>query len=80
MLINQRRQARRADERAKVALQLSTVSEREITKAIQMLAEIQEALGIRRHDPELSAMQQPMSVRRVAESIIEAEEHLDMET
>jgi uncharacterized membrane protein len=77
VLISQNRQALQADRRAKVDLQVDVIAEQEITKIVQMLAELQEHLGVRHHDPELTAMRRPTHISQVADAIDEAEKQID---
>ena len=57
VLINQNRQALLSDKRAKVDMQINLISEREITKLIEMTMQVQKALGIApHHDAELKEM------------------------
>ena len=57
VLINQNRQALLSDKRAKVDMQINLISEREITKLIEMTMQVQKTLGIApHHDAELKEM------------------------
>ena len=80
VLISQNRQALQADRRAKVDLQVNLIAEQEVTKVMQMVAEIHDHLGIRHaRDPELYEMQQPTRVTRLMDAIDAAEQQLDPE-
>ena len=64
VLINQNRQARLADKRAKVDMQVNLIAEREITKLIEMTTQVQQALGIApHHDAEVNAMKTTTDVK-----------------
>jgi len=74
VLISQNRQSLRADRRAKVDLEVNVIAEREVTKIIEMVAEIHQHLGIKdRHDHELKAMLEPTYVSELADEVEEAE-------
>jgi uncharacterized membrane protein len=78
VLISQNRQAFQADRRAKVTLQIDALAEQEATKLIQMVAEIQEHLGIRhRDDPEMQALKSRTHIEKLADAIDQAESKHD---
>lgn len=80
VLMSQNRQAVQADRRAKVDLEISMISEQEVTKLMDMLVEIHDALGIEHdHDEELHQMRQPMHAERIADAVDEAVERVDPE-
>jgi uncharacterized membrane protein len=80
VLISQNTQARQTDRRAKVNMQVDVVAEQEITKLLQMVAEIHAVLGIRdAHDAALQSMQQPTKLATVADAIDAAEQRNDAE-
>ena len=74
VLISQNRQALQADRRAKVDLHVNVIAEQEITKVIQMLAEVHEHLGLSaRHDPEVQHMRESTRVEQLADAVETAE-------
>jgi uncharacterized membrane protein len=75
VLISENRQARQADRRANVDLQLNMIAEQEITKLVAMVAEIQAHLGIAtaHQDPLVRQMQEPTHVEDVAHAVQAAE-------
>lgn len=77
VLISQNRQASLADRRAKVDLQVNMIAEQEVTKLIQLVAELSQHLGVKIQDPELRAMERPTDVRRVMDAIDHAEQRTD---
>ena len=77
VLISENRQSEMADRRARVDFEMNLIAEREITKLMEMVMEIQEHLGIQQHDPERHAMVQPTYVSRLAEVMEEIEEDGD---
>jgi len=78
VLISQNREALQADRRAKVDLQLNMIAEQEVTKLIEMVAEIQARLGIGApRDAEARQMQEPTYVEDVADALEAAEARSD---
>jgi uncharacterized membrane protein len=78
VLISQNQQALRADRRAKVDLQVDVIAEREITKLIELVAEVHnEVCGHREHDPDLSQMMRPTALEKLADAVEEAEARHD---
>jgi uncharacterized membrane protein len=74
VLMSQNRQALQADRRAKVDLEISMIAEQEVTKVMDMLVEIHDALGIEHEDDdELHQMRQPMHAETIADAVDEAE-------
>src|SRR6476646_3175631 len=66
VLISQNRQALTADRRAKVDLQVNLIGEQETTKLLQMVAEIQDFLGMTgTDDHEVKQLQRPTHVEHV---------------
>lgn len=69
VLISQNRQALLADKRARVNTQVNLIAEREITKLVAMMADVQEALGIARgDDKELEEMRGKTPVEALADA------------
>lgn len=56
VLLSQNRSSHRDLIRDELQLQVNLISEEEITKSLQLLAEIREQLGIKKEDPELTRM------------------------
>ena len=74
VLISQNREAMQADRRAKLDLQLNMVAEQEVTKLIEMVAQMQAHMGIETaHDPAVQQMQEPTYVEDVADAVESAE-------
>jgi len=75
VLVTQNRQAAAADRRARVDLQVNVIAEREVTRLIQLVAEIHKHLGLPdTADVELRRMEAPTSVADLADAIDEADE------
>lgn len=68
ILMSENRQARLADRRARVNLQVDMISEREITKLMELVVDVHAHLGLRKVDPELEKMQQPTSIENLTEA------------
>jgi uncharacterized membrane protein len=77
VLIAQNRQAQIADKRAKLDLQVNLIAEREVTKLIEMVANLNERLGVDEDDPEARHMQKPTSVRELTRKMDRVESVLD---
>lgn len=76
VLISQNRQARIADLREEVHLQINMISEEEITKVMHILAHIMKALKIETKDPELKEMMQPIDTEEIENRLMaEMESH-----
>lgn len=74
VLITQNQQSRESDRRDQVDLQINTIAEREVTKVLQLLADIHQHLGIERAgDAELSEMQRQTPIQQLAEETEAAE-------
>lgn len=71
VLISQNRQARIADLREEVDLQINMISEEEITKIIHTLAHIMKSLKIESKDPELKEMMQPIDTEEIESRLME---------
>ncbi|MEX1253327.1 MAG: DUF1003 domain-containing protein [Dehalococcoidia bacterium] len=70
VLISQNRQAYQADHRASVDLELNMVAEREITKMMDMIARLQQHLGMpaeKENDTDLREMLEPTAIANLAE-------------
>jgi uncharacterized membrane protein len=78
VLISQNRQAILSDKRAKVDLQVNVIAEREVTKLIEMVARIQDHLGLEEHHDaaEVQNMQEPTHVASLVNELERAEEEL----
>jgi uncharacterized membrane protein len=78
VLISENRQAMVADKRAKLDLQVNLIAEREITKLMEMVAQIQDHLGIGDvPDPEVDEMRKPTHVSDLADVMEEYERRAD---
>jgi uncharacterized membrane protein len=79
VLVTQNRQAAAADRRARVDLQVNVIAEREVTRLIQLVAEIHQALGLPDvADRELRGMKIETKVSELVEAIDEADaRHLE---
>jgi uncharacterized membrane protein len=77
VLISENRQAEVADKRAKLDLQVNLIAEQEITKLIEMVARIEDHLGLAAGDPELKHMQRPTRVGEIVELMEAYEESVD---
>jgi uncharacterized membrane protein len=74
VLISQNRQALHADRRAKVDLEVNVISEREITKLIELVSDIHSHMnGRKEHDPGAQKMMEQTPVSRLADAVDEAE-------
>jgi uncharacterized membrane protein len=74
VLVTQNRQAAAADRRARVDLQVNVIAEREVTRLIQLVAEIHKHLGLPEPpEAELRVMEQPTRVTELADAIDEAD-------
>lgn len=69
VLMSQSREADIADLREEVDFQVNVQAEHEITKALEMLREIQQHLGIQRQDEELSGMTQSLNAEQIEEQV-----------
>ena len=78
VLISQNRQAIQADRRAKVDLQVDLISEREVTKLLDMVSHIRDHLGIHDDDDqELKDMQEATRVEKIVDAMDVAEQNYD---
>ena len=69
ILMSENRQGRLADRRARVNLQVDTIAEREITKLMELVADIHAHLRIRRPvDLELDNMQKATNIEHLSEA------------
>lgn len=68
VLIKQNRMSGRADERAHFDLQVNLLTERELTKALQLLDSIAARLGVAA-DPEIRELEQVTAVDQLADEI-----------
>ncbi len=73
VLISQNRQRRQEKIRAQVEFEVNVRAEREITKILSMLQEIQRELGISKSDPELEKMKETTDLDQLHRSIDENE-------
>jgi uncharacterized membrane protein len=75
ILISENRQARLADRRARVNLQVDMIAEREVTKLMELVIDIHSHLGIKRpDDPELNNMQKETSIKHLTDAAQTVEE------
>ena len=75
ILISQNRMQRLADRRAELDLQISLLTEHELTRAIQVLDEVARRLGVPRPDEhEMREIKQDVQPARVVQAIEQAEE------
>lgn len=75
ILMAENRQARLADRRARVNLQVDMIAEREITKLMELVANIHDHLGIARpKDRELENMQEATDIEHLTEAAQTAED------
>ena len=72
VLISQNRQSRIADIRQRVNFEVDVRAEDEITKILKMLSEIQEHLGIRKKDAELSRMEKKTDIGEIQKKVEQA--------
>ncbi|MDB6024621.1 MAG: hypothetical protein JWM68_844 [Verrucomicrobiales bacterium] len=76
ILISQNRMQAMSERRNDLDLQISLLSEHEITRLITLVKAIAEKLEVQEsHDPELNELEQDVHPERVLERIEEAEEH-----
>jgi uncharacterized membrane protein len=69
ILMSENRQARLADRRARVNLQIDMISEREVTKLMELVVEIHDKLGLKRKpDRELDRMRRPTNIEHLTEA------------
>jgi uncharacterized membrane protein len=70
VLISQNRQALLSDKRAKLDLQVNLIAEQEVTKLLELVAEIHRHLGIEKPDEEeLKRMQQPTQIEDLTDAV-----------
>ncbi|MGH7766751.1 MAG: DUF1003 domain-containing protein [Candidatus Binatia bacterium] len=74
ILMAENRQARLADRRARVDLQVNMIAEREVTKLMELMVDIHNHLGIRKTDRELDSMQEPTNIEHLTEAAQTAED------
>lgn len=78
VLISQNRMAAQADRRADLDLQISLLSEHEVTRLITLVGAIGERLGVAEaHDPDLKALKQDVAPEGVLDKIDEVQQKLD---
>ena len=76
VLITQNRMAALAEQRAELDLQISLLSEHEITRTMHLVLEIGERLGIKGiHAPDLQELRKDVRPERVLDKIEEASSH-----
>jgi uncharacterized membrane protein len=75
VLISQNREAKQADRRARLDLQINMLAEQEVTRLTKMVAEIHEHLGLDdgEDDEELEEMKQPVKVEDLVKAVDIAE-------
>jgi uncharacterized membrane protein len=71
VLMKQNRMSKRADQRNQLNLQVDMLSEREVTKILQMLAAVCEHMGLQQtaHEPEVRQMSQHTAVDLLANEL-----------
>ena len=70
VLISQNKQSIQAEKRAKIDLQINMLAERETTKLIEMLAEVQLHLGIhKKADKEIAALKKITDISKLAANL-----------
>ncbi|MFC7669745.1 DUF1003 domain-containing protein [Hymenobacter humi] len=70
VLISQNRMSAQADKRAELNLQVSLLSEHEITRLVTLVAEMAKKLGIREgHDPEIAELARDVRPEQVLDTI-----------
>jgi uncharacterized membrane protein len=75
ILMSENRQARLGDRRSRVNLQVDMISEREITKLMEVVVDIRDHLGIRRPvDLELDNMQKATNIEHLTEAAEKVED------
>jgi uncharacterized membrane protein len=78
ILVSQNRMQKLADRRAELDVQISLLSEHELTRAIHLLDEVARAMNVRRPpDPELHEIKQDVAPEKVVEEIAKVEEQHD---
>ncbi|HEY4383609.1 MAG TPA: DUF1003 domain-containing protein [Ktedonobacteraceae bacterium] len=76
VLISQNKQAVQADKRAKIDLQVNMMAERETTKILIMLEEMQQQLElVKKSDSEVTRLQKKTNIHHIADALDRAEEH-----
>lgn len=71
VLISQNRQSRIADIRQRVNFEVDVRAEEEVTKVLKMLSDIQEHLGIKKKDAELTRMEKRMDIEKIQKKVEE---------
>jgi len=74
VLISQKRQARIEKINEQVEFEINLRAEKEITKVLEMLQQIQEKLGIESSDPELEKMKESLDTKKLHNEHKKAEE------
>jgi uncharacterized membrane protein len=70
VLISQNRMSAQADKRAELNLQVSLLSEHEITRLVTLVAEMAKKLGVQEgHDPEITELAQDVRPEQVLDTI-----------
>lgn len=73
VLISQNRQRRLEKIREQVEFKINVQAELEVTKMLEMLHEIQQKLGINKHDPELEKMKETIDLNELHKQVDEEE-------
>lgn len=74
VLITQNKQSLIADKRAKIDLQINLIAERENTKLINMVLDMQEFIGMRKKsDPEMKELRKKTNIKTLAKELEKAE-------
>ncbi len=69
VLLSQNRAAQIASLREELHLQVNLIAEEEITKVLELLAEVREKVGIKKNDPELDRMLQRIDTSYIERSL-----------
>lgn len=71
ILVSQNRQSYVSSIREELHLQINLIAEEEITKALKLLAEIRDKMGIKESDPELEEMLERINTSYIERTLIE---------
>lgn len=70
ILVSQGRQSYVTSVREELHMQVNLIAEEEITKALKMLAEIREKMGVKENDPELAEMIERINTSYIERSLV----------
>ncbi|VTU39429.1 putative membrane protein [Variovorax sp. PBL-H6] len=78
VLVSQNRMAAQADQRADLDLQISLLSEHEITRLVTLVGEMARRMGVpEAHDPELEELKRDVAPEQVLDRMQQSERKLD---